>query len=128
MSVRFLRGLGFQYSGIFVIPPDGHRLTIQQQNLPNEHGVYAFLLHGRQIAYVGHTAESTLRIRVQSYENIRYHQHRKVMRSLRAALAEGHRVSVMTLPLRHSNWRGLEVSRSFSIEQGLIKRFEPAWN
>ena len=75
----FLRKLGFQPAGTFALSADKTCVLIQQpQTLPEEPGVYAFLLQGKQMVYVGQTTESTLRKRVGTYERPHYHQHRKV--------------------------------------------------
>jgi hypothetical protein len=115
----------FRPSGTFAL--DGaNRVIIRRSNLPTEPGVYAFIERG--IAYIGHTAKSTLDIRVTPYMRMNYHAHRPVFQELLAALKEGRRVSILTLPVRPRLWRELEVSDTFGIEQALILRFKPPWN
>ena len=126
MSVALLRRVGFRPSGTFSLNEAGEVIIRRQRHLPTEPGVYAFIDCG--VAYIGHTAESTLAERVCSYLRKTYHAHRKVGPALLAALEEGRRVGIMTLPVRPRRWRGLEITDTFGIEQALIKRLKPGWN
>lgn len=126
MSVALLRRIGFRTSGTFALDDDPGGVIIRRCRLPPEPGVYAFI--DRNVAYIGHTANSTLDVRVGSYMREGYHAHRKVGSAILAALKARRPIRIMTLPLRPRRWRGLEVSDTFGIEQALLKRLKPRWN
>ena len=126
--VQLLKQAGLKHVGCFRLDPSSGRPVLDVRknvHVPPKPGLYAFLKRG-QLAYLG--VSGGISGRIASYTQAGNADRGKVIAGIKLALKHGDRVTVWTLELPYTTFRGLPMSRAHGIEVALIAARKPMWN